>query len=171
MSMAHKAFAFDWRAFEESLLPIIESALCVGEGEVVKEWCVRNRALLVDPYEGQPLPEDWESHLEVGDVQELADYALTAFYDPCDDLGLGDVWLALDERVDPAISVALLGEAVGPAHTLFDPGRMGSYFVRPDQVKAVVDLLRSNDLVGLQEYAAAVERACVSSSRGLYVTF
>jgi hypothetical protein len=79
-----------------------------------------------DPYEGEPLSEDWRSRLESGDVQELGDVALTQYYRPGDHQGLGAAWVAIDEAADTRIEAALLGRAIGPESKPFDPGRMGS---------------------------------------------
>jgi hypothetical protein len=38
-----------------------------------------HRIELRDPYEGEPLSEDWRSRLESGEVQELGDIALTQY--------------------------------------------------------------------------------------------
>jgi hypothetical protein len=128
MSMSHKAFAFDWdRFFAELLVPLTE-ALGANDPAGLHRFIEQNRSHLRDPYEGLPLPEDWSQRLETGSVHELGDYALTRYYDPQSDLGLGEIWLTLTESISADAQAALLGSPVGPAANPFDPGRLGSYF-------------------------------------------
>jgi hypothetical protein len=109
MSMDHRAFAFDWTAFEGGLLPILVRALETEDQGPLSSFIEAHRRELRDPYEGDPLPHDWRSLLEHGGVQELADFALTRYYRPEDDRGLGPEWQAIDDMAAPAVRATLLG--------------------------------------------------------------
>lgn len=109
MAMEHKAFAFDWLSFESELRPILEASLAGGTGESLCAFIDRHQRELVDPYEGKPIQGNWRSTLESGHVQELGDFALTKFYDPTEDYGLGAAWLRIDDSLPDAIRAALLG--------------------------------------------------------------
>ncbi len=130
MSMHHKAYAFKWAAFEQELLPIVERALGNDDAAELARFISENQAFLQDPYEGEPLPRDWRAKLEVGDVQELADIALTRYYDPSADSGLGHDWVRIS-HASAGIAGALLGQTIGPDRNPFDPGRMGRTFSDP----------------------------------------
>ena len=171
MSMLHRAFAFDWGRFDRELRPTIERALRADDVALIRAWCEAQVADLSDPYEGEPLPVDWERQLERADVQEFADYALTAFYDVSADFGLDDDWLEVESTLDDAVRAALLGTVVSSGGHNFDPGRMGSYFRAPAELPHVLRLLRSTNIARLLRYASDVEAACANSGLGIYVTF
>src|SRR4051794_21853672 len=128
MSMSHKAFVFDWGAFHKELAPFLIEALENGDPTRLVEFGDRHRHSLRDPYEGECLGEKWSERLEVGDVQEVADFVLTRYYDATEDRGLSQAWLELESLLDAEQRLALLGRPFGPEEMLFDPGRMGSYF-------------------------------------------
>ena len=170
MATEHRAFAFDWTAFEGDLLPLIVPALQSGDGRSLASFIEAYRPDLRDPYEGEPLPSDWQSLLVIGDVQELADFALTRYYRPGDDRGLGTSWRAIDEVAPPAVRTALLGRPIGPDGNRLDPGRMGSYFQRPCEVERSEAVLAAASLPELSDFRGLLA-ACSSGRRGLYVTF
>jgi hypothetical protein len=130
----------------------------------------RHRNSVSDPYEGEPLEDDWQRKLENGDVQEVGDYALTRYYDPARDCGLAEAWLDLEAVMDAKSRQALLGKAFGPPGRTFDPGRMGSYFQAPETVKQSVAVLRHCDAAELREYLRLLEAAS-DAKKGIYVTF
>ena len=57
-----------------------------------------HRQSLTDPFEGEPLPDDWSSLKERRHVQDYGDFALTLYYLPTADFGVGDLWLDLSEE-------------------------------------------------------------------------
>jgi hypothetical protein len=168
--MQHRAFAFDWTAFEGDLLPLLERALETEDAEPLGAFIDAHRCELRDPYEGELLPEDWRSRLEAGDVQELADFALTRYYRPGDDQGLGPAWAAIDDAADSGVRAALLGRPIGPETHPFDPGRMGSFFQRPSDVERSAMALAEARSFGLSDYQRLLGR-CIGEGLGLYVTF
>src|SRR5262245_62121374 len=122
MSMSHKAFGFDWNAFDRDLAVILLAALDSEDGTELAEFIDQEREQLTDPYNGYPLPEDWRSVLEAGDLQELADFALTRCYRVREDHGIGSGWLGVSETLSAAQSAALLGAPFGIGDRMFDPG-------------------------------------------------
>ncbi len=168
MSMDHKAFAFDWTAFQRHLAPILRDALSSDSAAGLAAFIEHHRQSLTDPYEGQPLPEDWSSLIENRDVQDHGDFALMLYYSPTADFGIGDSWLALSDV--SSVAHALLGEPFGPADNFFDPGRMGSYFQTPDTVSSSLRILSADDRPGLSDFIDLLER-CGAAGMGVYVTF
>jgi len=171
--MSHKAYAFDWRAFEaDGLYALLLAALQSGDAGRIKRYIDAHYDDLRDPYEGEPLDTKWEALLENRDVHEYGDFALTRFYDPLDDRGLADDWSAIDGELCESDRAAMLGLPIGPSGREFDPGRQGSYFQTPQRV--VDSLLRVEGVVAkmpkLRPFAELL-RACVESGRGVYVTF
>lgn len=179
MPMSHKAFAFDWQAFQPDELPgLLTSALETGDPSRVLAYVERNRAVLKDPYEGDPLGEGWKDQLGNRDVHEYGDYALTRFYDPAADHGLGYCWNEIDDTLPDEDRKVLLGSPLGPGHNRFDPGRYGSYFQTPGQVVESLARVREFDLSWLDEYDRGFVRRfvglleeCVAGGLGLYITF
>jgi hypothetical protein len=170
MAMDHKAYAFNWSGFVGELLELLSSSLETGDPSGLLWYIDANRSYLRDPYEGDPLVEDWRDQLESGDVQELGDLALTRFYDPSESCGLSDGWLLLNEQLPKAAQSALLGRTVGAVDALFDPGRMGSYFQTPEDVRESLDVLAIVERTEVAEYCQLLE-SCRVAGLGLYVTF
>lgn len=170
MSMVHKAYAFDWDRFAAELLGILMEALETNDPSCLLQDIDAHRAHLTDPYEGQPLPEDWRSRLEVGDIEELSDYALTRFYNPNQDCGLSEAWLILSDHLPESVQTALLGSPIGPSGRPFDPGRMGSYFQTPAQARQSLEAVATVDMSAIRSYRELLE-TCVQKGLGVYVTF
>jgi hypothetical protein len=179
MPMSHKAYAFDWVAFQRDELPgLLTGALETSDRSGLAAYVELNRECLKDPYEGGPLGEDWEGQLENRDAHEYGDYALTRFYDPAADCGLGYCWNEIDDAVPQEGRLALLGSPLGPWHNRFDPGRYGSYFQTPQQVAGSLACVHGLDLRWLDEHDQNFLRRfvglledCVAAGQGLYVTF
>src|SRR5215468_5200920 len=157
MSMSHKAFVFDYEAFESQLRAILERALRTRDVGEIRAFIMANRAALRDPYEGEPLGADWEDLLERKDVDEYGDFALTRYYDPTRDIGLGDDWHEVPERMILGVPLVVEGRA-------FDPGKQGSYFQPPALVQAHLQALGAD----LEPVRKMLEAA---AGKGLYVTF
>jgi hypothetical protein len=168
--MEHKAYAFDYASFANELRPILEEALREDSVDALREFIQANLPRLLHPA-GGPLPKAWEDELENSDVHEYGDFALTRFYDPGDDIGLGEAWVEVAELYGQKVSDLLLGRPIG-GETLFDPGRLGSYFQSADDVEQSLAqlrvLLRGSDA---EFRAAAFELFEEARGRGLYVTF
>ncbi len=170
MSFSHKAYEFDWEAFRAELAPVLNRCLADSQAQPLIDFVNRHRESVSDPYEGEPLDADWEDRLEIADVQELADYALTRYYDPTSDCGLAEAWMDLEATLDGDSRRALFGEAFGPPGHPFDPGKMGSYFQSPDAVKESAIVLQRQGTAGLRGYLRLLEAAS-RANKGVYVTF
>lgn len=179
MSPEQKAYTFAYKPFSTELEPILEAALASGNCQELIDFIQRQRSSLTDPYEGEPLGEDWEQLMEFKDAHQYGDFALTRYYSVAHDIGLGPSWAKIEAELTAAGmkgAELVLGFPVGPRQNLFDPGKMGSY-------------LRSEQLVArhLTELQAAVQNgqvpraevlqlesmlsAAASAGRGLYITF
>lgn len=179
MSMDHKAFVFDTAGFEQHLRPLLETALASGNLSGLHTFILENFASLTDPNEGTPLMDDWDAVLGSTDAQQLGDVALTRFYDPLQNLGLGPHWAALHDLLAlrwPELAPAVLGSVIGPPENLFDPGKMGSYFQSASDAHAALErlttLVRQQPTLQaeLAELRGMLERA-VDAHQGLYITF
>ena len=71
--MEHKAFLFDGDRFDEELRPLLEAALSTGNCTPLVHFIHSNLEDLADPFEGDPLPSDWGSMLEVNDAHAYGD--------------------------------------------------------------------------------------------------
>ena len=179
MTMNHNAFVFDHAAFEVELRPMLLEALETGSIATIAEWIDANRESLVDPYEGDELPEDWEALMEQPNVQTHGDFGLTKFYSPTSSIGLDDAWDTLGELLEQTGSrrAIILGTPLETAQgQQFDPGCSGSYFQTPadvkrslSEVKAVQE--RNPALRARLEPIAGMLRSASEAGQGLYVTF
>lgn len=161
--MEHKAFAFRWHAYEQELRPKLVDALASGNCKVLIKWINQNREQLTDPYEGAPLPEDWQNDFVESEIPEdFGEFALTKFYDPTDSHGLGYEWLQIAERFSDFTS-----QLLGTPENSFDPGKLGSYFLTPPAAAEAVFALRNVPNDSIQEYSEFLSRC----SSGVYITF
>ncbi len=166
MSFEHKAFAFDWQAFADEMLPWISDALSTEDRERFVRLVDANLTLYRCPYDGRALSSSWKDFLDVGDAQELADFALTKYYDPTDDHGLGEAWIEEEVMLPENMRHALLGYPI--VH--FDPGRQGSYVFAVDHALNSAELLRKAKSALVREYAGFLEEVA-RRGFGVYVTF
>jgi hypothetical protein len=176
MSFDHKAFLLDERRFRAELAPALERALAGDRGPIVA-FLDAHAGELRDPYDGEPVGDGFREAIAEADADALGDLALTCFYDPSDDLGLGPAWPAIEARLadaglDPA---AFLGERFGAADARFDPGQMGSFFQSEADVARNLRALRA--VLGarddLDEALADLEELLATAAdegAGLYVT-
>jgi hypothetical protein len=177
VTMSHKAYAFDWSAFaRDELHSILLDALSSGVTNGLIRHIEANRDHLKDRYEGGPLSDNWQDMLWNRDVHEFGDFALTRFYDPAGDRGIGDEWRAIDEHLSEADQAVLLGTPLGSSRAYFDPGRQGSYFQTPQEVLislARVEKIELSDVEereSLERFKELLEE-CAEADSGLYVTF
>jgi len=92
MSMSHKAYVFDWNTFcGDELFQLLPAALESQEPPGLIRYIEQHRELLKDA-DGEALGEDWYDRLVNLDVHEFGDVALTRFYDPTADYGIGHSW-------------------------------------------------------------------------------
>jgi len=168
MSLSHKAFELDWADFERELGPILTRALASQSAVELELFIKTNAHQCRDPAEGNPIEDDWIDLL--GDIQALADVALTKYYLPTEDFGLGEEWSKLDAGLSEIARSALLGRAFESGGIAFDPGLMGSYFQRPGEIARSRDLLKSSGVPQFAVFVGQLEQALDNGS-GIYVCF
>jgi hypothetical protein len=176
MAMEHKAFVFNFQGFEKELRPLLERALRSNDSSELLRFIHSNRASLKDPYEGAPLEEDWRETADDQDAHQSGDIALTKYYEPSDDLGLGPEWEDLQSQLLARLGKdePLLGRTVGPPTNPFDPGKMGAYFQTEEDVRLHLGELRQLQSDGAWEQAnrlVEILAAAAAMGRGLYITF
>lgn len=175
--MEHKAFIFDFDSFERELQPVLEEALLSGDAKGLIAFVNNNLGDLKDPYEGQPLEADWEAMIETADSHQYGDFALTKYYDPLEDIGLGVEWEHVQDAIssDPKLTESpILGHTVGPSDGPFDPGKMGSYFQTLDQVRQNHQYLLNLAKKGVStDFSRPIQMLseAENAKKGLYVTF
>lgn len=178
MSFEHKAFAFDYRSFIGELKPLLEKALAENDIDSLKSFIDENLPLLKDPYEGNSLDDSWEDMIEAKEVHQYGDFAITKYYDPAADIGLGYEWENIQKlllKESPSLASNVLGFPIGIAPNYFDPGKMGSYFQTPELVKNNIEVLCKL----LEEKGAEVSKLFplfemlkkIELDEGLYITF
>lgn len=180
MSIEHKAFIFDSNSFSRELKLLLESSLRSGDVDLVRTFIFSNKALLTDPYEGEPLDEDWEDMIEGKSVHQYGDFALTKYYSPKDDRGLGLEWESVQNifTEDSELRFSpVLGLPLGAGSHFFDPGNMGSYFQSEseareslDRVNKVEETVPGDLLDSFEEFKSLLEQA-LNEKKGIYVTF
>lgn len=176
--MEHKAFVFDFDGFTRELEGILLEALETDDVSGLKSFINDNLESLKDPYEGEPLDSDYESMMESKDVETFGDFALTKYYDPQEDIGLGYEWDIADKLPENSFQNGspILGTPLGTAPAIFDPGKMGSYFQSASLVAENLNSLNSispensADSAFLESAIEMLENAKVAD-RGLYITF
>lgn len=169
--MEHKAYIFDYDKFKIELLDSLVLSLETGDYSQLKIFITKNIYYLRDPYEGESLHKDWEKMIETFDPHQYGDFAITKYYDPSKDIGLGADWESIHEltagQFVPSES-PILGTPIGPKDNLFDPGKMGSYFQSAAQVKKNLIFIRT---LAETEPVEKMLANAASLNMGLYVTF
>ncbi|MEW5858931.1 MAG: hypothetical protein AB1861_16355 [Cyanobacteriota bacterium] len=180
MSMEHKAFVFDYDAFVDELGNILENALLTNNHERLASFIKQNLNFLKDPYEGEALSTSWETMVEPKDPHQYGDFALTKFYDPQDDIGLGAMWewenIQKILKRECGKDFVILGTPFGSKDNYFNPGKMGSYFQSKNQVQGNLQLLteilyRKSDICGELNEAFKMIQKAAEAEKGLYITF
>ena len=179
MALEQKAFVFDYDLFAQMLSDILRKALATNDLAQLERFIDGNLNSLRDPNEGTPLKSNWRESLETTDAHQLGDLAVTMFYDPTSDIGLGYQWEGiqdvLEQELDSRVDI-LLGQQFGPTGNVFDPGKMGSYFQPVTIVQhnlASLEALASRQPGISSRLAPAMHlfRTALSNAKGLYVTF
>lgn len=178
MAMEHKAFIFDYNRFHSELRPVLERALQNGQTAELVDFIKINKQVLKDPYEGEALSEEIGNEIDMSNLDECGDYCLTKYYSPKDDLGLGYNWTSVQEALDatsPGFGRVVLGTALEINGKSFDPGKIGSYFVSPDEVVEGLKIIKEisgqlSEVDGMNELGELYLQA-FSHGMGLYVTF
>ena len=168
--MEHKAFEFDWQTFKDELLGVLVQSLEQDNADELISFIDKNNSKIKDPYEGEPIDSNWRENIEVGDVQEYADYAITKYYDPSESYGLDYDWMEIDDSLPEDIKDVLLGKTITGAGNAFDPGRMGSYFQSTEELALSLSILKKQSREDLADFINFMN-ACINNNKGMYVTF
>lgn len=151
MSMDHKAFLFDTVSFNKELANSILDAGTTHNVESLHKFIHDNIGRTYSIYTGEPITSEWENELQNGDVQELADYALTCFYSPEEDIGLSCYWDALLNGLGllplkHQVEYYIIGRPLTSGDFVLDPGFMGLGFVYFEDIPHMY-----NELVSLKK--------------------
>jgi hypothetical protein len=178
MSMEHKAFIFDYEAFMSELKDILEIALYRNEVEGLECFINSNIHYLTDPYEGEPLSDNWHETIESRDPHQYGDFALTKFYNPAKDIGIGYDWVEIESSISQELgeNLILLGDRIGKEDSYFDPGKMGSYFQSLNialDSRSKINIIIENKSVSIKYLTPIIDilDLAISSNKGLYITF
>ncbi|MCX6368834.1 MAG: hypothetical protein NTX57_19300 [Armatimonadetes bacterium] len=85
MSNLHKAFVFDEAAFRRDLAPILDR----HDDTALEHFISDHRAQLRNPRNGVHIESDWRDDAAFDGFGRRATLALTAYYDPTANIGLG----------------------------------------------------------------------------------
>lgn len=175
--MEHKAFLFEYIHFERELQSILAQALSSGDCSELVYFINENLQELRDPYDGNPLDANWSSLIDTPDVHQYGDFALTKYYDPRFDIGLGSDWEETQQQiaeVSNLTSCPILGYTIGPKEVPFDPGKMGAYFQSLQQVQdnhaSLLKASRKSPHPSLEKAIELLAKA-VNKQLGLFITF
>jgi hypothetical protein len=178
MSMEHRAFVFEYEAFQLELKEILETALNLNEIKSIEDFIKLNIDYLKDPNEGEPLIESWHETIEYKDAHQYGDFALTKFYDPVEDIGLGYSWNEIEDILSSESEeyISILGHPIGKNDNYFNPGKMGSYFQSLSMIvenKNKIDIFMRNNLDCVESLTpvALMFNFAIVSNKGLYITF
>lgn len=178
MSIEHKAFIFDYEMFELELKDILELAIDSNDSTGLKQFIDLNINDITDPYEGERLSENWYEMLESENAQHYGDFALTKFYNPTEDIGLGYEWIKIEDMLSNNIgeSISILGKPIGKIDNYFDPGKMGSYFQSLSMLvnsRNEIILLKKNNKKLFEILVPVIQMfdSAIRSEKGLYVSF
>ena len=173
MAMEHKAFGFRWNSFREALLPRFYLYL-EGRVDEVADFARAEAGDLFDPYEGMPLRvEQVNEALVRGEHDFIAEAALTAFYAPSEDVGVGYEYLDVHSRLEAlgANYAGLLhGSTLSHAGKLFDPGKMGTFFCDLDEAESKSRLVSTIQDANLRRLLEPMAEAGLAAG-GLFITF
>lgn len=180
MSLEHKAFIFDAEKFNDELKPYLEADLRSGKSGQVRNFIISNMSLLTDPYEGEELDEYWEDMIEDKDAHQYGDFALTKYYCPLADFGLGVDWESIQNILVDTMNFQfspVLGIPLKVGEEVFDPGKMGTYFQKNSDVAESLDNMSSiecfvpkNLIEPFNSFKSLLEEA-LKKNKGLFVTF
>ncbi|MEH1794600.1 hypothetical protein [Nostoc sp.] len=179
MTIEHKAFVFDCDGFNNELSDVLKNAILTHKSDNLIAFIERNLSCLKDPYEGETLDFSWKELIEAGDINEYGDFAITKYYDPKSDIGIGYGWEKINDALLQELNLdisPLLGRPFGSAENYFDPGKLGSYFQSLEQVKEnfkLLDSLSEEQLKTLPNIAIVEKMLsdALALEKGLYITF
>ena len=164
MSTLHKAFVFDEAAFRRELAPILDR----HDDTALENFISDHRAELRDPETGTALELSWREKPENEGRGRRAALALTAYYDPTANIGLGNAaskyrFALMDLYPEGRVFVA--GGSLGVPEGYF---QSAPYVA---ESTAILERLRSDfplkaDVI---DPVLAMLQTAATASRGLYI--
>ncbi|MBC2582910.1 hypothetical protein [Clostridium sp. DJ247] len=149
--MEHKAYIFDTDGFSKELSQLIITSGNTKNSAPLKAFINNHIGKVRSAYTGDLLDYDWEKEMENGEVQELADFAMTCYYSPEEEMGLSYAWDALlvalnmlSTNFDP--DYYILGRTLESEMFRLDPSGMGLGFVYAEDI-----YIMHNELINLKQ--------------------
>jgi hypothetical protein len=141
-TMLHKAFCFDTKSFNKELALIITRSASEANTDELYAFIENKSDRITSPYTEEPIGEDWINELEEVEIQALSDFALTYYYNICEDIGLEYSWDALSEylkfmSIKHEASYYVLGETFHANGFRLDPGGMGMGFIQAESISDI----------------------------------
>ena len=181
MAMKHKAFIFDYDNFASQLKEILINSLLTKQKWDLIKFIQHNFREIKDPDQGCPLDQTWEELTSRNNVCEFADFALTKFYEPANNIGLNSEWQETKEALKDIFEIVesdniILGDLVGMNNIYFNPKKTGSYFQTPQQIVSNIEIVNQclekkpeyfHDL----KYLLFMLKSAANYQKGLYITF
>lgn len=169
MSIVHKAYLFEYSAFEAEFASLLYTSLEQNKVELLEQFIQQHCVELTDLDTWEPLGEDWQDHSEADqDIQWYADIALTKYYDlAMGNLGLSYSWDALGAYLEslPQIlteaDTLICGRLFGPPGHRLDPGKMGTGLLSPTEVLQLNRLFKTFNRLPIPEPEAAIYAECL----------
>ncbi|HPF39536.1 MAG TPA: hypothetical protein PK093_12900, partial [Phycisphaerae bacterium] len=164
-------------SFVSELAPSLRAALITEQCQPLLDFINRHHDLLTSPREGAPIGDDWIATLSSRDAHQFGAIALTKFYSPSQEMGLGAGWKIVDDILvadGRFLASPILGDPFDADGVVFDPGGMGAYFQSPSMVRTSLGMMRTiaryDATPEVVEAVTMLERAARAGA-GLYVTF
>ena len=179
--MKHKAFIFDYDSFRSQLKEILITSLLTKQKWDLIKFIEYNFREIKDPDFGFPLDHNWEEMTLKNDVCEFANFALTKFYEPANDIGLNDEWQGTKEALNDIFKVGesdniILGNPIGMNNVYFNPKQTGSYFQTPEQILSNIEIVskcleKKPEYFHNLKYLLFMLKSAANYQQGLYITF
>ncbi|MEO3944691.1 hypothetical protein [Gorillibacterium sp. CAU 1737] len=198
MSMDHKAFLFDTASFHQELAPVLREAALADEVDLLGAFIETHRAVILSPYSGEELEDDWQDEIRTKGVQEYADFALAKYYSSDEERGLSYLWQPLAEVLEACDSLSngetyVVGIPFTSGSFTLDPGRMGMGFLDAEEIptrlkelasaresisldeldlsEELLDELSEDELLDAFDELIDLYRSALEANRGLLMTF
>ena len=179
--MIHKAFIFDYDNFKSQLKEILINSLLTKQKWDLIKFIKHNFPEIKDPDLGFPLDQTWEELTSKTDIYEFADFALTKFYEPANDIGLNSEWQETQEALKDIFEIVesdniIWGDPIGMNNIYFRPKKKGSYFQTPQQILSNVELVnkcleKRPEYFHNLKYLLFMLKSAANYQKGLYITF
>ncbi|AWI03524.1 hypothetical protein [Clostridium drakei] len=196
MSMEHKAFVFDTKNYMKQLNDLIVDRGANDDIAAIRQFIEEHLDNMKSPYTGEELDENWGEEIEKGDIQEYADFALTGYYAPYEDIGLSYEWdmllKALKKLDFIEAEYCILGKSIQKENFKIDPGRCGLGLVYAEDIPILYQKLitvknkldeinikkskifteiEEKDLKSVLENLIFIFQSALNDKKGLMLTF